>query len=336
MTLPVRVSRSGGALRSAGAELRGCRARRSDARSAPCAPGCTAGGRCWRRSCGAAEASNPSAAAEPADTSVINRPRVSTRANEGCQETRMNCHTMRDGDCRSGPRCAGAETVGGDRVPRRSMPACAACLARERQPMLACAHRRVGSRWLLGRSRALLLEALPRVSRRSVWRCWVPRWRARRRPRSSWLAHGSMVRRHLPGQAVAAARERVRLRRIAPPAVPALSPPADAGIDAASEDDRGPRPGLPRRPCVQSDFVPMTGGRGLPDVRERRSSCAWKLPLTSLPAYGIDFPIAGLPVEADMLVGQDGQARAIRLVTAPAATLRLSRSESQCPVKCVY
>jgi hypothetical protein len=42
-----------------------------------------------------------------------------------------------------------------------------------------------------------------------------------------------------------------------------------------------------------------------------------ELPVASLPAYGVDISPAAddRPVEADLLVGQDGQARAIRLVT---------------------
>jgi hypothetical protein len=42
-----------------------------------------------------------------------------------------------------------------------------------------------------------------------------------------------------------------------------------------------------------------------------------EVPVSSLPAYGIDISPAagGQPIEADVLVGQDGQPRAIRLVT---------------------
>jgi hypothetical protein len=41
-----------------------------------------------------------------------------------------------------------------------------------------------------------------------------------------------------------------------------------------------------------------------------------EIPLASLPTYGIEIPpdAQGTPVAADLLVGQDGQARAIRLV----------------------
>jgi hypothetical protein len=50
-----------------------------------------------------------------------------------------------------------------------------------------------------------------------------------------------------------------------------------------------------------------------------------ELSLASLPSYGVDITRAGTdrPVEADVLVGQDGQPRAIRLVTSGnARTLR--------------
>jgi hypothetical protein len=42
-----------------------------------------------------------------------------------------------------------------------------------------------------------------------------------------------------------------------------------------------------------------------------------ELQLASLPAYGIDISPAAddRPVEADVLVGQDGQPRAMRLIT---------------------
>jgi hypothetical protein len=52
-----------------------------------------------------------------------------------------------------------------------------------------------------------------------------------------------------------------------------------------------------------------------------------ELSLASLPSYGVDITRAGAdrPVEADVLVGQDGQPRAIRLVSSDSA--RTSRSQ---------
>lgn len=62
-------------------------------------------------------------------------------------------------------------------------------------------------------------------------------------------------------------------------------------------------------------FVELPGAVGLPDF-ESGQIIRLEIPLTSLPTYGIEIlPDAqGTPVEADLLVGQDGQARAIRLV----------------------
>jgi anti-sigma factor RsiW len=67
-------------------------------------------------------------------------------------------------------------------------------------------------------------------------------------------------------------------------------------------------------------FVALPGAAGLPDF-ESGQIIRMEIPLTSLPTYGIEIqPDAqGSPVEADLLVGQDGQARAIRLVTTSAA-----------------
>jgi hypothetical protein len=64
-------------------------------------------------------------------------------------------------------------------------------------------------------------------------------------------------------------------------------------------------------------FVMLPAALGLPDF-ESGEIVRMELPIASLPAYGIEIePDArATPVEADLLVGQDGQARAIRLVTA--------------------
>ena len=45
-----------------------------------------------------------------------------------------------------------------------------------------------------------------------------------------------------------------------------------------------------------------------------------EVPAATLPTYGIDISsgVSGKPVEADVLIGQDGFARAIRLVTSTA------------------
>jgi hypothetical protein len=61
--------------------------------------------------------------------------------------------------------------------------------------------------------------------------------------------------------------------------------------------------------------VALPSATGLPAF-ESGEIVRMEVPVTSLPMYGIDIiPDArGPAVEADFLVGQDGQARAIRLV----------------------
>jgi hypothetical protein len=65
-----------------------------------------------------------------------------------------------------------------------------------------------------------------------------------------------------------------------------------------------------------SGFVALPGTAELPQF-ESGTIVRIELPVASLPAYGVDISPAAndQPVEADVLVGQDGQPRAIRLVT---------------------
>ena len=62
-------------------------------------------------------------------------------------------------------------------------------------------------------------------------------------------------------------------------------------------------------------FVELPNAAGLPEF-ESGTIVRLELPAASLPAYGIEMPGAAdeRPVEADLLVGQDGLTRAIRLV----------------------
>jgi hypothetical protein len=75
-----------------------------------------------------------------------------------------------------------------------------------------------------------------------------------------------------------------------------------------------------RRPTAvvasRSGFVELPWTSGLPSF-ESGEIVRMELPLASLPAYGIDISpgVGTRPLEADLLIGQDGFARAIRLVT---------------------
>jgi hypothetical protein len=63
--------------------------------------------------------------------------------------------------------------------------------------------------------------------------------------------------------------------------------------------------------------VTLPSAVGLPEF-ESGQIFRMQIPLTSLSAYGIEITpdTRGTAVEADLLVGQDGQPRAIRLVAA--------------------
>jgi hypothetical protein len=66
-----------------------------------------------------------------------------------------------------------------------------------------------------------------------------------------------------------------------------------------------------------SGFQPVPGAIGLPDL-ESGSIVRVELPMTALAAYGVDIvpDPARAEVQADLLVGQDGHARAIRVVVS--------------------
>jgi hypothetical protein len=119
-----------------------------------------------------------------------------------------------------------------------------------------------------------------------------------------------------------------------PPSTGGTKPPAQASIESPTatvpasasgetpapdrtvKRAKRPRPAPQVRYAVATGFVELPGAVGLPDF-ESGQIVRMEIPLTSLPTYGIEIlPDArDRQVEADLLVGQDGQARAIRLVT---------------------
>jgi hypothetical protein len=66
-------------------------------------------------------------------------------------------------------------------------------------------------------------------------------------------------------------------------------------------------------------FVPLPLAAALPDF-ESGEIVRLGIPVRSLPAYGLeippDAPSGPVAIQADLLIGQDGLPRAIRLVTA--------------------
>ena len=104
---------------------------------------------------------------------------------------------------------------------------------------------------------------------------------------------------------------------------PVVTPPDERPGSPAAGDRVARGNGTFRAaPVVRATgFVSIPGADGLPDF-ESGEIVRVEIPLTSLPTYGIEIlPDArGTPVAADLLVGQDGQARAIRLVQAGAGS----------------
>jgi hypothetical protein len=100
-------------------------------------------------------------------------------------------------------------------------------------------------------------------------------------------------------------------------------------VDVVASSATGPRRAStkppPRTPAVvrSSGVVALPGAAELPQF-ESGTIVRLELPVASLPGYGVDISRAGGDgsVEADVLVGQDGQARAIRLVTSQSSSSR--------------
>jgi hypothetical protein len=88
-----------------------------------------------------------------------------------------------------------------------------------------------------------------------------------------------------------------------------------------------PRP-APKAPDIPSvEFVTLPGAASLPHF-ESGSIVRVDLPLSSLAIYGVDISTSGGkgPVKADVLVGQDGEPRAIRLVSNSSSATSFLRS----------
>jgi hypothetical protein len=70
------------------------------------------------------------------------------------------------------------------------------------------------------------------------------------------------------------------------------------------------------RDATVMEFVAVPGAATLPDFESGRIVRV-HVPLAVLPAYGLEMvpDASGAPIEADLLVGQDGLARGIRLIS---------------------
>ncbi len=85
--------------------------------------------------------------------------------------------------------------------------------------------------------------------------------------------------------------------------------PAPRAVRAAQRDE------LPQESDRLAGFIPLPAADGLPGF-DSGMIVRVAIPTASLPAYGLAItPESAQTVNADLLVGQDGQARAIRLVS---------------------
>ena len=109
-------------------------------------------------------------------------------------------------------------------------------------------------------------------------------------------------------------------------AAPAVEPRAAPHRPVPVRAVTGRRAALPKQ--VRSfEFISLPGAAGLPEL-ESGSVVRIAVPVAALPEYGLDIVQGGskTTVDADVLVGQDGLARAIRLVTADELTPPDTRS----------
>lgn len=79
-------------------------------------------------------------------------------------------------------------------------------------------------------------------------------------------------------------------------------------------------------------FVAVPGASALPQL-ESGSVIRYELPVTTLRAFGLDIvpEPARSTVDADLLIGQDGYARAIRLTQATETTTQIDETGVQVP-----
>jgi hypothetical protein len=142
-----------------------------------------------------------------------------------------------------------------------------------------------------------------------------------------WI--GSRTPRPPVPPATAAAPSRASTVPSGPPAsVPAVAgvPPVDR--PPASRPRRSRPMAAPVAGVRSVEFIALPGALGLPDL-ESGSVVRIQVPVGALPEYGVDIVpnVLTTTVEADVLVGQDGQPRAIRLVTAEEQSARDVRSK---------
>jgi hypothetical protein len=250
----------------------------------------------------------------------------------------MKCHSLRDAIVEMARgECAGPGTVAAIESHVGHCAACAALLERERR--LSQGLRALSAAAPAAPSEAMSRRLLDAFAERQPVQLTVGEG-ATRRAGNGWLraaaaavlvASGGMLLWSSTGNKQSNDKSRAASTSVAGNRTPdAMLPPSSVQLAAdvrrgsfIAQTRRQPRRSHQRAfPAVVRPvgFVALPGAAGLPDF-ESGEIVRMEIPLTSLPAYGIEIlPDAqGSPVEADLLVGQDGQARAIRLVTTSAS-----------------
>jgi Putative zinc-finger len=131
-------------------------------------------------------------------------------------------------------------------------------------------------------------------------------------PLAWWLLPGSTRREHPARASIDLPRQQAAVP------TPSPAPPTAAAIPSPAPVTKPPRPRRPARVIHPEGFIPLPASAGLPAF-ESGEIVRMEVPLTWLSTYGVQVSpdLGNRPVQADLLVGQDGHPRAIRLVTNP-------------------
>jgi hypothetical protein len=230
----------------------------------------------------------------------------------------------------------GTQPVGEDESPvRRHLDGCAACTARfEQQRQLTAGLRALSAATAVPDNdvaeRRLLnaLASLQTASSSSERRPLVVRWATLAAAAcllffvGAWAAVEWRGREAAAEQVAAETRSALRAQPALPTPIERAERPAPAPLVATNSRSSAPRvvrAALRDEPPQNTDrlagFIPLPAAGGLPGF-DSGMIVRVSIPTASLPAYGLAItPESSRTVNADLLVGQDGQARAIKLVS---------------------
>jgi hypothetical protein len=231
---------------------------------------------------------------------------------------------------------------------RRHLQSCEACAARfERERRLTEGLRTLSAATTVpvnevaDRRLMMAFASAPPSSRRSAWRRVLPTLRTGQVTAVSdrwWLVAAACIFFFVGAWAAVEWRTRTQAPQGTAASVQAsVPPPAERPRAVAQAESPVPVPGpvvpeprrvppprvvraaqrdeLPQESDRLAGFIPLPAADGLPGF-DSGMIVRVAIPTASLPAYGMAItPESAQTVNADLLVGQDGQARAIRLVS---------------------